>query len=277
MRSTVQPVETSGRNSAGGDMDVLSTTDGSAQAVRDAVAASDADDTRLGLERELDRLNGALGTHAAAASQYLNWTLLAQAFLLTAYLIVLVGGWTVPLPGKRWLLAAIAGYGAVSLVLGYLSHRGCRDRLAPLRQSRRVVEQALERVARRPAVFSRERALAAALGEWSARLLPLAILAGWGALTLYTLALPLPTDGRAASAAARAESRGAAAASGAGATVTSAPRPRAAVRKAEEPAAAAPVEASAEPAAEGESGLAALFRRALNTPPAEQPAEAVKP
>jgi hypothetical protein len=258
-------------------MDVLSTTDGSAQAVRDAVAASDADDTRLGLERELDRLNGALGTHAAAAAHYLNWTLLAQAFLLTAYLIVLVGGWTVPLPGKRWLLAAIAGYGAVSLVLGYLSHRGCRDRLAPLRQSRRVIEQALERVARRPAVFSRERAWATALGEWSARLLPLAILAGWGALTLYTLALPLPTEGRPAPAAARAETRGAGA-TVSGATGTSAPRPRAAARKADEPAAVAPVEATAEPAgSEGESGLAALFRRALNTPPAEQPSEAVKP
>jgi hypothetical protein len=254
-------------------MDVLSNTQGSAQAVRDAAAASEAVDSRMALERELDRLNEALGAHATAAAQHLNWTLLAQAFLLTSYLIVLVGGWSVPLPGKRWLLAAIVGYGAISLVLGYLSQRGSRDRLAPLRNSQRLVEQALERVANRPTVFSRERRLVTTFGDWATRLLPVFILAGWAALTLYTLALPIPADGRNA-AAARSDTRTAAS------TAPAAPRARAPGRKVEETAAAS---ASAEAGTgENESGLAALFRRAINASQTEAPqgeasAESVKP
>ena len=248
-------------------MDVLSNAQGSAQAVRDA-AASEAVDSRMALERELDRLNEALAAHAASAAQHLNWTLLAQAFLLTSYLIVLVGGWAVPLPGKRWLLAAIVGYGAVSLVLGYLSQRGGRDRLAPLRNSRRLVEQALERVANRPTVFSRERVLVTTVGDWATRLLPVIILAGWAALTLYTLALAIPGDGRAV-AEARGEAR----------TVSPAPatpRARAPARKAEE--SAAPVAPAAATSEENESGLAALFRRAINAPPpVEASGETVKP
>ncbi|MGB3426666.1 MAG: hypothetical protein WBA53_00670 [Burkholderiaceae bacterium] len=248
-------------------MDVLSNAQGSAQAVREA-AASEAVDSRMALERELDRLNEALGTHAATAAQHLNWTLLAQAFLLTSYLIVLVGGWSVPLPGKRWLLGAIVGYGAISLVLGYLSQRGSRDRLAPLRNSRRLVEEALERVASRPTVFSRERVLVTMVGDWATRLLPVMILAGWAALTLYTLALPIPGEGRAV-ADARSDARAAAS------TVPATPRARAPGRKAEESAsAAAPAPANSE---ENESGLAALFRRAINTPAVESSGETVKP
>ena len=184
-------------------MDVLSAKDGSAQAVRDA-AASEVVDSRMALERELDRLNVAVGAHSTASAQHLQWSLLAQAFLLASYLIVLVGGWSLPLPGKRWLLAAIAGFAIVSLVLGHLSQRGSRDRIAPLRQSRRLVEQALERIAARPVVFSRDGVIARSVGDWATTLMPIAVLAGWVALTLYTLALPLPTDARAA-----AEMRGA--------------------------------------------------------------------
>jgi hypothetical protein len=248
-------------------MDVLSTTAGSAQAVRDAAAASDAAvDSRLALERELDRLNAALGSHSMATAQHLNWTLLAQSFLLTSYLIVLVAGWSVPLPGKRWLLAAIAGYGALSLILGYVCQRGSRDRLAPLRHSRRLIEEALERVASRPTVFSRDRVLMARLGDWATRLMPVVILAGWAALSLYTLSLPIPSDVR-ASLEVRGDARSASTAAS-----SSSPRARAAPRKAEE-VPAAPTESTA---AEGESGLAALFRRALNAPPSEA-AEPIKP
>jgi len=266
MRTIATPVETGLNDSFGGRMDVLSTAAGSAQAVRDAATASDvAADSRLALERELDRLNASLGVHSMAAAQHLNWTLLAQSFLLTSYLIVLVAGWSVPLPGKRWLLVAIAGYGAVSLILGYLSQRGSRDRLAPLRHSRRLTEEALERVASRPTVFSRERLLVAILGDWATRLVPIVVLAGWAALCLYTLTLPIPPDVR-AGAEARAEARNATtAASGA------VPRSRSAPRKGEE--VAAPAEAAAP---DGESGLAALFRRALNAPPSEA-MEPVKP
>jgi hypothetical protein len=273
MRALRVPAETVFTTVSGGAMDVLSTSDGSAQAVRDAAAMPDAIDSRLSLERELDRLNHALAVHAGAAAQHANWTLLTQAFLLTSYLIVLVGGWNVPLPGKRWLLMLIAGYGAVSLVLGYLAQRGSRERLAPLRQGRRVVEQALERVAGRPPLFSRDRWLAAAAGEWAARLLPLAVLAGWGALALYTLALPLQADPR--TAAAR-DTRAAAAT--AVSPAATAPR-KSTVRKGDEPVsttAAAPT-AAEQPAGDGESGLAGMLRRALNAPAPEPQEDAVKP
>lgn len=256
-------------------MDVLSTTAGSAQAVRDAAAASEsAIDSRLALERELDRLNAALGAHGASAAQNLNWTLLAQAFLLTSYLIVLIGGWSLPLPGKRWLLAAIVGYGAVSLVLGVLLQRAGRDRLAPLRHSRRLVEEALERVANRPTVFSRERVLVRTLADWAPRLLPVVILAGWVALSAYTLALPLPGDGRPLAANTRTEPRAGPAASTP--SSASAPRARGSVRKVDEspPTTTAAPDA---PAADGESGLAAFFRRGMNTPPAADGGETIKP
>lgn len=252
-------------------MDVLSTKDGSAQAVRDA-AASEVIDSRMALERELDRLNVAVGAHSTASAQHLQWSVLAQAFLLASYLIVLVGGWSLPLPGKRWLLAAIAGFAVVSLVLGHLSQRGSRDRIAPLRQSRRLVEQALERIAARPVVFSRDGIIARSIGDWATTLMPLAILAGWVALTLYTLALPLPTDARAA-----AEVRGASRAAAAPAsTAPPAPRAKGSARKAED---VAPAPVAAETVASEESGLAALFRRAINAPPAETDAaaETVKP
>jgi hypothetical protein len=258
-------------------MDVLSTRDGSAQAVRDA-AASETVDSRMALERELDRLNVAVAAHATASAQHLQWTLLAQAFLLASYLVVLVGGWSLPLPGKRWLLTAIAGFALVSLVLGHLSQRGSRDRIAPLRQGRRLVEQALERIAARPVVFSRDGLIARGVGDWATTLMPIAVLAGWVALTLYTLALPLPTDARAG-----AEVRGAtrpAAASAVAAPTGAAPAPRVrgSARKGEE---VAPAPVAAETPAPEETGLAALFRRALNppaaTPVATETAEAVKP
>ena len=248
-------------------MDVLSTTDGSAQAVRDAAAASEAVDSRMALERELDRLNVAVGAHSTASAQHLQWTLLAQGFLLTSYLIVLVGGWSLPLPGKRWLLAAIAGYAAVSLVLGHLSQRSGRDRIAPLRQSRRLVEHALERIAARPIVFSRDGVIARSVGDWATTLMPVVVLAGWISLTLYTLTLPFPPDVRSA-----AEVRGVTRAASATMPTASstmptaaAPRGKGSPRKAEE-AAPAPV-AAATPAPE-ETGLAAMFRRAIS-PPAE--------
>ena len=258
-------------------MDVLSTKDGSAQAVRDA-AAAEAVDSRMALERELDRLNVAIGAHATASAQHLQWTLLAQAFLLASYLVVLVGGWSLPLPGKRWLLAAIAGFALVSLVLGHLSQRGSRDRIAPLRQGRRLVEQALERIAARPVVFSRDGVVARSVGDWATTLMPLAVLAGWVTLTLYSLALPLPTDARSA-----AEARGAprAAAASAAATPNStaaAPRAKGPARRGDE-AATAPSAAEPPASAPEETGLAALFRRALNAPPTEtaSTAEPVKP
>jgi hypothetical protein len=249
-------------------MDVLSTAGGSAQAVREAAQGSNGADGALALERELDRLNAALAAHAGASAQHLQWMLLAQALLLASYLVVLIGGWALPLPGKRWLLAAIAAYGAVALALGYLSQRGARDRISPLRQAQLRVEQALERIALRPVVFSRNGVLARSAGDWATALLPVALLAGWIALSVYTLALPLPTDARQASSA---ESR--AAPRPATAAASAAARSKASPSKGEEPA---PGVTTSETPAAGQTGLAALFRRAINAPPADT-TDPVKP
>lgn len=249
-------------------MQSLSTQDGSADAVRKAADGSlPTDDNRLALERELDRLNFGIHGTTTAMIQHLNWMLLSQAFLLVAYMIVLVGGWGIALPGKRWLMAAIAGFGTVVMLLAYFGVRGHQDRVGPMKTARRTIEEALERVAARPAVFSRQNLLVAALAEWSTRVLPAVMIGGWLALALYTLSVPMPTDGR-APVSARGETK--AAAQSASPARNSA-RPTA--RKGEE----APVVA-AEPSSEPESPLTGFLRRALNQPPAaEESSESVKP
>jgi hypothetical protein len=246
-------------------MQALSSVDGSADAVRKAAdgTALPSDDNRLALERELDRLNRGIYGSTTAMIQHLNWMLLSQAFLMVAYLIVLVGGWTVPLPGKRWLLASISGFGTLVMVLAYFGVQGSQDRLAPLRVSRRTIEEALERVAARPVVFSRQGALMMVLAEWSTRVLPLLMICGWFALALYTVAVPMPSDQRAAPTASRGEARPAASQSASPAKRASRPAPG----KVEEPAPAA----SVEPEAETESPLAGFLRRAINQPPAAEP------
>jgi hypothetical protein len=138
-------------------------------------------------------------------------------------------------------------------------------------------------VANRPPVFSRERWLASTLAEVATRVLPLTILAGWGALALYTLALPLPVDARAA-AAGRGEARSNTtamipAATGPTATAGAAAAPKkAGARKADEvasPPAAAP--AAEAPSTDAEPGIAGFIRRAINTPPAEPQEDRVRP
>jgi hypothetical protein len=248
-------------------MKALSNVDGSADAVRRAADAAElpSDDNRLALERELDRLNRGIYGGTTAMIQHLNWMLLSQAFLMVAYLIVLVGGWTVPLPGKRWLLTSIAGFGTVVIVLAYFGVRGSQDRLGPLRVSRRTIEEALERVAARPVVFSRQGALMILLAEWSTRVLPLLMFSGWLALALYTIAVPIPSDSRALPAASRGEARPATSQSTSPAKRGSRPAPG----KVEEPA-PAPA-AAVEPETETESPLAGFLRRAINQPPAAEP------
>lgn len=255
-------------------MRALSTVDGSADAIRDAAEVAQArDDNRLALERELDRLNLAIQGSAAALGQHLSWTIVAQALLLFAYVVVLVGGWNTPLPGKRGLLTGIAAFGGFALVCTYLGLRAARDRVGPLKMQRQRVEDALERVAARPPAFARQGSVTALLAQASTRGLPLLIVAGWTALTLYTLALPLPTEPRTA---AVAESRAS----------TSAPAPATPARPAGKVAnkgAGAPTVDTAAPAAEptsdapGESPLLNFFRRAVNTPPAAEPQERVTP
>ena len=178
-------------------MRALSPNDGSADAVREAAdAALNHGDNRPALERELDRLNTAIQGSAAALGQHLSWTIVAQSFLLTAWVVVLVGSWILPIPGKRWLLTGIAVFALLAVVLTYLGLRAARDRVGPLKRQRQRVEEALERVAARPPAFARQGAITALLAQASTRGLPLLIIGGWVALTLYTLALPLPTDSK---------------------------------------------------------------------------------
>ena len=114
----------------------LSPADGSADAVRNAADEALAPaDSRPALERELDRLNAAVQGSAAALGQHLSWLLVAQSLLLTAYLIVLVGGWTLPLPGKRGLLVGIAIFGLCAVCATYLGLRAARDRIGPLKRA----------------------------------------------------------------------------------------------------------------------------------------------
>jgi hypothetical protein len=253
-------------------MRALSSDDGSAEAVREAAEIALAkDDNRLALERELDRLNVAIQGSAAALGQHLSWMLVAQAFLLVAYAIVLVAGWSVPLPGKRWLLIGIAAFATVAVLATYLGLRAARDRVGPLKQHRQRVEDALERVAARPPAFARQGAITAALSQLSTRGLPVLISGGWVALALYALALPMPNDVRMSTSTGEPRSNGAAAAP------AKAARPSVASAKAATPA---PVEeAAADSSSTPSSGspLVDFLRRAVNTPPAVDAPEPVKP
>ena len=261
-------------------MRALSPNDGSADAVREAAdAALNHGDNRPALERELDRLNTAIQGSAAALGQHLSWTIVAQSFLLTAWVVVLVGSWTLPIPGKRWLLTGIAVFALLAVVLTYLGLRAARDRVGPLKRQRQRVEEALERVAARPPAFARQGAITALLAQASTRGLPLLIIGGWVALTLYTLALPLPTDSKTTSVSAEPRTNGTngvAARCAEGGTTRPGHRGherRGHVRRSN---AAAPPDSSAD--ASGESPLLNFFRRAVNTPPAaEPPTEPVKP
>lgn len=256
-------------------MRALSPTDGSADAVREAADAALAqDDNRLALERELDRLNTAIQGSAAALGQHLSWLIVAQAFLLTAYIIVLVGAWSLPLPGKRWLLTGIGLFAMLAVSCTYLGLRAARDRVGPLKLQRQRVEDALERVAARPPAFARQGTVTALLAQASTRGLPLAIVAGWVALTLYTLALPLPSDNKVPTAALEPRTNGTTAPAAKAVRPTAAPGAKAATGPAIEASTSAtePVNNTT-----NESPLLEFFRRAVNTPPAAEPQESIKP
>jgi hypothetical protein len=260
-------------------MRALSPSDGSADAVREAAdAALMHGDNRPALERELDRLNTAIQGSAAALGQHLSWTIVAQSFLLTAYVVVLIGSWSLPIPGKRWLLTGIAVFALTAVVLTYLGLRAARDRVGPLKLQRQRVEEALERVAARPPAFARQGAITALLAQASTRGLPLLIIGGWVALSLYTLALPLPTDTKTTSAASepRSTSNGVVAAAPKSARPGPATAPAKGAAVTAEAAPAMTQDASAD--ASGESPLLNFFRRAVNTPPAAEPqTESIKP
>jgi hypothetical protein len=97
----------------------------------------------------------------------------------------------------------------------------------------------------------------------------LLLCAGWLALGLYTIALTLPAE--TVRPVAASEPR----ANSVPATVSKAPRAAAAPKATVQVEATAPAEASAEHS--GESPLLNFLRRAVNTPPATESQEPIKP
>lgn len=146
---------------------------------------------RLALERELDRVQGALQTERSAYSQQLNWLMLSQGLFLNAYLLVLVLGFGTPLPAKRWLLGGLAVFAALVAVLIYVALRGSRDAAQALRQQRRSLEESLHRDYGRTPTFVPRNVVTRGLSGLAASLLPGTFIAGWVAITLYSLAAPL--------------------------------------------------------------------------------------
>lgn len=144
---------------------------------------------RESLERELDRVQGAVQAGEATFGQQITWLLLAQALFLNAYLMVLVFGAGPAIPGKRWLLAGLAIFATAFAVFTYLALRGSRDALRSLRATRRDVEAALAKVGREP-VFAPRNFVTAGLSSFASSLLPASFIAGWVAISIYALAAP---------------------------------------------------------------------------------------
>lgn len=150
---------------------------------------------REALERDLDRVQNSLNSERAAFGQQLNWLMLSQALLLNAYLVVLIVGWSTPLPAKRLLLAGIAVFATVVAILITFALRGTRDAVMVLHQQRKGLEAALQRDFGRAPVFVPYGLVTRGLASFANGLLPLTFVAGWIAITLYTLAAPLSTNG----------------------------------------------------------------------------------
>lgn len=200
------------------------------------------------LERELDRVQLALSHEQATVGRHLSWQLLAQGLLLNAYLIVLVLGWSAPLPGKRWLLTALALFAVAVAVLVHIAQRGSQQALVALRGTRQDLEGALHReFGRRPVFTPTGRT---ARGAASAALLAAAFIVGWAMLSLYTLGAPMNP-------AQAARANGPAAAPAAAPAVSAATAP---VRRAASPAPPRPD--ATEPAVEATATSEAPPRRA---------------
>jgi len=154
------------------------------------------------LERELDRVQGALLAERSTYGQQLNWLMLSQALLLNAFLFVLIFGWATPLPGKRLLLAGLAVFAAGVAVLIVLALRGTRDAVMSLHQQRKTLEGTLQKDFGRAPAFAPRALVTRGLATAANGLLPATFVAGWIALTIYALAAPLGASGESTAAAA---------------------------------------------------------------------------
>lgn len=140
------------------------------------------------LERELDRLQASLAAEQTSFGQQLTWLLLSQGLLLNAFVVLLVLGWSAPLPGRRLVLAGLALVALTIAVFITLALRGTGDGLHALAKARRDIESRLEKDHGRAPIYA---ALAGhGLARTAARLLPATFIAGWLALSLYALGLP---------------------------------------------------------------------------------------
>lgn len=146
---------------------------------------------RAALERELDRVQVAIQAEQVSYGHQLNWLMLSQALLLNAYLIVLVLGWSEPLPAKRWLLAGLALFGGAIAVMIHIALRGAREAMRAMRKQRRDLEATLAKDFNRAPVFVPLNIVSRGLGQLAGSLLPIAFIAGWVLLTLYTLGAPV--------------------------------------------------------------------------------------
>ncbi len=104
------------------------------------------------------------------AGDRLQGLVVSQGLLLNAFVLLLVFGWSSPLPGRRYLLSAFAVGGIVLAVLIHLA----------LRQARRAPNES-DRAVRTPEAW---------FGLAAVRALPAALVGVWIALGIYALALP---------------------------------------------------------------------------------------
>jgi hypothetical protein len=146
---------------------------------------------REGLERELDRVQGALLGERSGFAQQLNWLMLSQALLLNAFLFVLILGWSTPLPGKRLLLVGLAVFAVTVAVLVVLALRGTREAVMALHHHRKSLEATLQKDFGRTPLFAPPGLVTRGLATFAHGVLPATLVAGWVALALYTLAAPL--------------------------------------------------------------------------------------
>jgi hypothetical protein len=116
-------------------------------------------------EHDADRVrqNAVLAARAPARRD-IKWLLLSQGLLLNAFVILLVFGWGAPLPGRRLLLGGLAIGGAVLAGLVSFALRDTRN--------------------------ASDIAFPTGLAQIAAYTLPATFIAGWIALSIYSLGLP---------------------------------------------------------------------------------------
>lgn len=159
---------------------------------RSAPAQPPADATperRAQLERELDRVHGALLAERGSFIQLLSALLLLQGLVLVAFAVLTSSPAGAGTTG-RLLLAGIGGFGGVVTLLVWLLLRPSREAMGGLRNLRRDIEARLYKDFQRRPTFAPRSLLTRGLAGLAASALAPLCVAGWVALSVYALALP---------------------------------------------------------------------------------------